>query len=71
MRPVVGQSVHYVANSSGASYAAIVTAVYDNGIIDLSAFPPPNTKCGELLVGISKVPEEQVAPRVGTWHWPR
>ena len=38
--PTVGQIVHYVTEGRASVHAAIVTAFYPDGTIDITAFPP-------------------------------
>jgi len=74
MRPSVGRIVHYFAPGQvPVCRAAIVTAVWDSGSIDVTAFPPVKG----APYGVTDLTEVPPHPEFGhegqhvdSWHWP-
>ncbi len=72
MKPSIGRIVHFV--DSGYHYAAIITRVYSETIVDVTVFVPPHSP----QTGVEAVrPVVQIAGvffsasgETGTWHWP-
>lgn len=63
MKPTIGRIVHF--HSRSFTHAAIVTAVYDDGVCDLTVFVPGVRKIVPLT-GVTYSEE----PTNGCWSWP-
>lgn len=79
-KPSVGRIVHYHTYPGEQPWAAIISRVWPDGLVDLTCFPPVEfaeqeefapgrASCASAPWYSKKVPfSEEVMP--GTWSWP-
>jgi len=72
MKPTIGRTVHFRGanrdGSAGDVYAAIITAVHENGTVDLVTFGP-NSVYFQHNVPQDDHPQS-AEPLAGCWSWP-
>jgi hypothetical protein len=66
--PSIGRIVHYKRNSGSECIAAIITKVYKEGQIKITAFDPESAT--PLNLRVSKKESFSQDPLDGFWHWP-
>lgn len=75
-RPSIGRIVHYMDSTYERPLAAMVTAVHEDGTVDLTIFPPQELamKLGANSYRATHVPHEsptvQATPEKNCWIWP-
>jgi hypothetical protein len=72
-KPSVSRDVHYTDSVHGGPLAAKVTAVHEDGTVDLTVFPPHEVavKTGFVFT-VTHVPcgPGAAEPAPGCWNWP-
>ncbi len=68
MKPTIGRIVHYHDSSTQHVHAAIVTAVHDNGTVDLTIFRPRGEMADAREGSAGGL--DGTASASGCWTWP-
>lgn len=73
-KPTVSRDVHFTDSAHGGPLAAKVTAVHENGTVDLVVFPPVKVAVmtgGPFNVAYASMGgPDGTTPTPGCWNWP-
>jgi hypothetical protein len=70
--PSVSRDVHYNDPTHGGPIAAKVTAVHEDGTVDLILFPPHHLhgRMGVTVGRVAMATPDGATPTPGCWNWP-
>jgi transcriptional regulator with XRE-family HTH domain len=67
MKPSIGRIIHFVGETGGPHFPAVVVAVHDAEVVDLVYFMVPANP--QASMPMPNVPHSEVKGSV-SWHWP-